>query len=82
MKAIGRSTSVLRWIDIPKLASLVDLQAKALEATVNAVFGRYSQRHNLRWNAIPDMVWSPGQVPETSYPLFLIALLPDVEERP
>lgn len=40
------------------------------------------QRHDLRWNAKPDMVWSPGQIPETGYPVLLIALLPDIEERP
>jgi hypothetical protein len=30
----------------------------------------------------PNLVRSPGHVPETSYPVLLIALLPDVEERP
>ena len=24
------------------------------------------QRHNLRRNTIPDVVWSPGLIPETS----------------
>ena len=40
-----------------------------------------NERHDLRWNTKPDMMRSPGQVPETGYPVLLIALLPDIEER-
>ncbi len=31
------------------------------------------QRHNLRWNAIPDVVWLPWLIPETSYAILFIA---------
>jgi len=52
-------------------------------STVTALFpNAKDQRHDLRWNAKPNIVRSPGQVPETGCPVFLIALLPDVEERP
>ena len=40
------------------------------------------ERHDLGWNAKADLVGSPRQVPETSYPALLITFFPDVIERP
>ena len=40
------------------------------------------QRHDLGWNTKADLVWPSRQIPETSYTVFLIALFPDVIERP
>ena len=39
------------------------------------------ERHDFGWNTKLDLVWSPRQVPETGYPVLLIALFPDVKER-
>jgi hypothetical protein len=51
--------------------------------TVTAFFpNAKDQCHNLRWNAKPDIVGPTGQVPETSSAVLLIALLPDIVERP
>jgi len=40
------------------------------------------QRHNLGWNTKADIVWSSRQIPETSYPVLLIAFFPDVNRAP
>jgi hypothetical protein len=40
------------------------------------------QRYYLGRNTKSDIVRSPGHVPETGYPVLVIALLPDIEERP
>jgi len=51
--------------------------------TVTTLFpNAKDQRHDLGWNTKADLVWSPRQVPETGYPVLLIALFPDVKERP
>ena len=41
-----------------------------------------NQRHDLGWNAKPDIVWPLGQIPQTGYPVHLIALLPNIVKRP
>ena len=38
------------------------------------------ERHDLGWNTKADLVWSSSQIPETSYPVLLIALFPDVKK--
>ena len=40
------------------------------------------QRHDLGWDTKADLVWSRRQIPETSSPVLLIALFPDVKKRP
>ena len=40
------------------------------------------QRDDLGRNAKSNFMRSPGHVPETCYPVLLIALLPDIEECP
>jgi hypothetical protein len=40
------------------------------------------ERHDLGWNTKANPVWSSRQIPQTSYPVPLIALFPDVIERP
>ena len=37
--------------------------------------------NDLRWNAIPDAVRSPGQIPKASQAALLVALFPNIEER-
>ena len=51
--------------------------------TVTTLFpNAKDQRHDLGWNTKADLVWSSRQIPETGYPVLLIALFPDVIERP
>lgn len=60
----------------------LQIQTESNSAVTPLLQNAKDQRDYLGRNTKADVVRSAGHVPQTGYPMLLIVLLPDIEERP